>query len=64
MSSILESLLYILAILFPLGMTYVILLLQTSNPPSSRRKTPATARDDLLQNMACLSCAKDKHAAP
>jgi len=63
MNSILEPLLAILAIFFPLGMTYVILSLQLHKPAPGCRKASASARDGLPQNRAGLSCTDDKHAA-
>jgi hypothetical protein len=49
MDSILEPLLALLAIFFPLGMTYIILLLQLNGPSSGRRKASAMAREATLE---------------
>ena len=48
MNSILEPLLGILAVLAPIGMAYVILLLQSRKPDGVRRKEFAFARNDAL----------------
>jgi len=61
MDAILEPLLAVLAILFPLGMTYVILLLQLHEPASGRRKV--SAHDDTMQEEAELSRAEEKRTA-
>lgn len=63
MSAILEPLLAILAICFPLAMTYVIVSLQLHKPASGCRKASAIARDDHPQEVAELSRAEGKHAA-
>lgn len=52
-----------LAICFPLVMTYVILSLQMRKPTSGYRKASAIARDNLPQNKIELSRAEEKHAA-
>ena len=44
-----EPLLAILAILVPLGLAYLILLLQSRKNDSGSCKSSAMARDDLLQ---------------
>ena len=48
MNNILEPLLAILAILVPLGMAYVILLLQSRKSAGGCRKKFAIARNDAL----------------
>ena len=49
MNNIMEPLLAILAILVPLGLAYLILLLQSRKNDSGSCKSSAMARDDLLQ---------------
>ncbi|MGO8753846.1 MAG: hypothetical protein ACLQHK_01295 [Gallionellaceae bacterium] len=61
MDKILEPLLAILAIVVPLGLAYVIVLLQSRKPACGCRKP--TARDDLLQKRTGLSRAEEEHAA-
>lgn len=63
MSTILEPLLAILAIVVPLGMAYVIVLLQSRNPACDCREGSATTRDDLLKKRMELSRVEEKHAA-
>ncbi|MGA8148331.1 MAG: hypothetical protein WB870_12285 [Gallionellaceae bacterium] len=63
MDKILEPLLAILAIVVPLGLAYVIVLLQSRKPACGCRKVSATARDDLLQKGTELSRAEEEHAA-
>lgn len=63
MNTILEPLLAILAICFPLAMTYVILSLQLRKPDSGCQKASAIKRDDPLHKGTELSCAEKKHAA-
>jgi hypothetical protein len=63
MSTILEPLLAILAIVVPLGMAYVIVLLQSRNSACGCRKASAITRDDPLQKGMELSSAEEKHAA-
>ena len=63
MNTILEPLLAILAICFPLGMTYVILSLQMRKPTSGCLEASAIARDDLPQKGMELSSVEEKHAA-
>jgi hypothetical protein len=63
MSSILEPLLAVLAIVVPLGVAYVIVLLESRNSACGCRQASAISRDDLPQNRAGLSCTDDKHAA-
>lgn len=63
MNSILEPLLAILAICFPLVMTYVIVSLQLHKPTPGCRKASAMTRDDLSQKGAELSNVEEKHAA-
>lgn len=62
MNSILEPLLTMLAICFPLVMTYVILSLQMRKPTSGCREASAIARDDLPQKGMELSRVEEKHA--
>ena len=54
-NSILEPLLTILAVLAPLGMAYVILLLQARKPSGGCRKSSAITRNDLQRKMAKLA---------
>jgi hypothetical protein len=63
MNNILEPLLAILAIVAPLGLAYVILLLQSRKPACGCRKVSAMTRDDLLQKSTELSRAEEKYAA-
>ena len=63
MDAILEPLLAMLVIIVPLGLAYVIVLLQSRKPACGCRKVSAITRDDLLQKRTELSRAEDKHAA-
>jgi hypothetical protein len=63
MDNILEPLLAILAIVVPLGLAYVIVLLQSRKPACGCRKVSASTRDDLLQKRAELFRNEEKHAA-
>jgi len=62
MNSILEPLLAILAIVIPLGMAYVILLLQSRKPACGRWKASAAiAHNNLLHKK--LTRAEEKNTA-
>jgi hypothetical protein len=63
MDAILEPLLAMLVIIVPLGLAYVILLLQSRKPACGCPKLSAMTRDDLLQKRTELSRAEEKHAA-
>ena len=63
MNTILEPLLAMLAIIVPLGLAYVILLLQIRKSACCCRKASAITRDDLLQKRAELSRAEEEHTA-
>jgi len=63
MNSIMEPLLAILAIVVPLGMAYVILLLQARKPTGGCRETSAIPHNDLRHKMAKLARAEEKHTA-
>jgi hypothetical protein len=63
MDNFLEPLLAILAIVVPLGLAYVIVLLQSRKPACVCRKVSALTRDDPLQKRTGLSRAENKHAA-
>jgi hypothetical protein len=63
MDAILEPLLAMLVIIVPLGLAYVIVLLQSRKPACGCRKVSAMTRDDLLQKRTELSRAEEKHAA-
>ena len=63
MNSILEPLLAMLAICFPLVMTFVIVSLQTRKPTCGCRKASAIQCDGLQQKGAELSNAEEKHVA-
>ena len=52
-----------LVIIVPLGLAYVILLLQSRKPACGYPKLSAMTRDDLLQKRTELSRAEEKHAA-
>ena len=57
-----EHELFVLAIVVPLGLAYVILLWQAHNPACDYRKESAITRDDLLQKSMELSRVEGKHA--
>lgn len=59
----LEPLLALLVIIVPLGLAYVIVVLQSRNPARDGRKVSAITRDDLLQKGTELSRPAEKHAA-
>ena len=63
MSSILDPFLAILAIIIPLGLAYVIIMLQARKPPSVWLHGYAISRDDVLPEGAQPSRAEEKHAA-
>ena len=54
MHDLMEPLLAILAVIVPLGLAYVILLLQSRKSASGCRKPSATPRDALLQKKTDL----------
>ena len=62
MDTILGPLLAILAIVVPLGLAYVIVLLQSRKPGYGCRKVSAIARNDLLQKSTELPCPEEKQA--
>ncbi len=63
MDSILEPLLAILAIVIPLGLAYVILVLQARKSAGSCRKASAITHNELSHEMAKLARADEKNAA-
>jgi hypothetical protein len=63
MDTILEPLLAILAIVVPLGLAYVIVLLQSRKPACGCRKVSALTRDDPLQKRTGLFPSEEKHPA-
>ena len=63
MSTIMEPLLAILAIVVPLGIAYVIMLWQSRKPACDGRKASAITRDELLQKRMELSRAEEKYTA-
>ena len=60
---ILEPLLAILAIVVPLGLAYIILLLQARKSAGGCPKASAITHNDLLHKMAKLARAEEKHTA-
>jgi hypothetical protein len=63
MDAILEPLLAMLVIIVPLGLAYVIVLLQSRKPACGCRKVSAITRNDPQQKRTELSRAEEKHAA-
>lgn len=63
MNAVVDPLLGLLCIALPLGLAYVILLLQSRNPDGVRRKAPAITPVELEQEVMELSCAEEKRAA-
>lgn len=63
MNAILEPLLAVLAIVVPLGMAYIIVLLQSRKPACGQRKASAITRDGLLPKRMELSSAEEKYVA-
>jgi hypothetical protein len=61
MDTVLDPMLAMLAICFPLVMTYVIVSLQTCKLTSSCRKSSAISRNDFLQHRRELSHAEEKY---
>jgi len=56
-------LLAMLVIIVPLGLAYVIVLLQSRKPACGCRKVSAITRNDPQQKRTELSRAEEKHAA-
>ena len=63
MNNVLDPLFAILGIVIPLGLAYVILLLQSRNLDHDRRKESATTRDETKQERTELSRVEKKQAA-
>ncbi len=64
MNIVLDPLIAFLGVVVPIGLAYIILLLQSRKPCSGDRRTSASACNELLQKRTKESCAEENRAAP
>jgi hypothetical protein len=63
MNSLLDPLLAILVIVVPIGLAYIVIMLQARKPPSVWLNVSPMARDKLSKKGRDLSCTRNKSAA-